>query len=159
MYNSPTPCQIWGGCCICLWYASCLPSLCCALQIQPDLWQKLRFKNSIKRIISGQTQQRYGKYTHVRSALSCRYFAWCCRSVQVDGTQLPPLPMQRMLGAKGQARRSVMLFGLDLYRTSCWHWPMRNIYCEYHCATLVCGQETKTGGGPEILCFALKVPL
>ena len=102
MHNSPTPCQIWGGCCICMQYVPCLPSLCCALQIQSDPWQKLRFKNLIERIVSAQTQHRYGKYTQIRSALSCLCFAWCCRSVQVAGTQLPPLPMQRVLGARGR---------------------------------------------------------
>lgn len=54
--------------------------------------------------------------------------------------------------------RSVMVFGLNLYSSSCWHWPARSIYCGYRCAALVCVQGTKTGGGREILCFALKAP-
>lgn len=58
-------------------------------------------------------------------------------------------------GCQGQARRSVMPFGFDLYCTSCWHWPTRNICCEYHCAALVCGQERKNRRRTRnpVLCF------
>lgn len=43
-----------------------------------------------------------GKYTHIRRTLLCLCVAWCCRNMQIDGSWLPPLPMQRVLGARGR---------------------------------------------------------
>lgn len=78
------------------------------------------------------------------------------QQAEADDSQLPLSPC-RGLWVSGHAR-SVVMFGLNLYSSSCWHWLARSIYCGYRRAALVCVQETKTGGGPEILCFALKVP-
>lgn len=82
----------------------------------------------------------------------------CLVLQQCSGTWCSAAPSPcRGFCVSGHAR-SVMVFGLNLYSSSCWHWPARIIYCGYHCAALVCVQWTKTGGGPEILCFAFKVP-
>lgn len=128
---------------------------CCALQIQPDLWQKLCFKNLTKRIISAQTQCRYGQYTRTRSALSCLCFARCCRSLQVDGTWWSPLPTQRVLGARGRPGGQSCRLAWTCIVPLAGTWPMRNIYCEYHCAALVCSQEKKNRRRTRnpVLCF------
>lgn len=93
MYKLPTPCQIWGGCCICMQYVPCLSNFCCALQIQPDLWRKLHFKNVIKH--NTDTGNTPKKKCSVRPLL-CMML-----QVQVDGTHLPPFP-RRVLGAQGR---------------------------------------------------------
>lgn len=105
MYSSPTPCQIWGGCGICIQYVPYPSSLCCALQTQPDLWQKLRLENLIKRNISAQARQRQGEYTHTRSALSCLCSAWGCSSAQAGDTRLSP-PHAEGSGCQGTPGQS-----------------------------------------------------
>lgn len=136
-------------------YVPCFPNLSCALQIQLDLRQKLCFKNLIKRIISAQTQHRYRVYTHIRSSLPCLCFAWCCRTVQVHGTWLLPLPVQRVLGCGGrpggQLCRLTWTYIVFLAGTD-----QRGIFSVNITVLLwSVAKKEKTGGGPEILllCF------
>lgn len=78
--------------------------------------------------------------------------------LHVDGTWLTPSPMQAVLSAGERPRGQSCCLAWMYIVLFCWQQPVKNIYCECHYVVLVCGQQRKARGGPEILCFALKVP-